>query len=92
MILYLGLPTDVYQRYESNEDNAYAPFAEVLKKARFRREGWLSRVMFSDKNRAQSAIFQLRQPMNGGYSERQEAPGAMSIRLKIGDGGSDLVE
>jgi hypothetical protein len=92
MIIYLGLPTNVYQRYETGEDDRCAAFSEVLKKARFMREGWLSRVMFSDKNKAQSAMFHLRQPSNGGYSERQEAQGGLNIRLKLGDGESDLVE
>ena len=92
MILFLGLPTDVYRQYETAEDSMDAAFSEVLKRARLRREGWLSRVMFSDKNKAQSAIFHLRQPMNGGYSEKQEAQGGMSFRLKLGDGESDLVE
>jgi hypothetical protein len=91
MILYLGLSPDVFLRYEENEDEQYAPFADILKKARLRREGWLSRVMFSDKNRAQSAIFQLRQPINGGYSDKQEMPGGLNIRLKV-NGGIDLLD
>ena len=92
MILYLKIPTDLYRQYETNENGGYAQFSEVLKKAQLKREGWLSRIMFSDKNRAQSAVFHLRQPINGGYSEKQEAQGSASVRVKIGDGESDLTE
>ena len=92
MILYLGLPTGVYMRYEAGEGRRTAAFSEVLQKARLRREGWLSRAMFSDKNKVQSAVFHLRQPSNGGYSEKQETQGGMSIRLKLGDGESELLE
>lgn len=92
MIIHLGLPSDVYQRFETNVDNKYAPYAELLKKARLRREGWLSKAMFSDKNKAQSAIFQLRQPFNGGYSDKQEDTGTLTVRLIIDGGGSDLLD
>ncbi len=92
MVLYLGLPWDTYCQYENNEDGKYAPFAEIFKNARLRREGWLSRVMFSDKNKVQSAIFHLRQSINGGYSDKQEAVSGLNIRLKIGDEDSDLLD
>lgn len=92
MIVYLDVPLDLYLKFEANEDDKYTLFSEVLKKARLKREGWLSRIMFSDKNRAQSAIFQLRQPVNGGYSDKQEDTGSMTIRLKIDGGSSDLLE
>ncbi|SHI11397.1 hypothetical protein SAMN02745823_02535 [Sporobacter termitidis DSM 10068] len=91
MIAWLGLPDDVYLRFETNEDGKYAPYAEVLKRARLRREGWLARAMFSDKNKAQSAMFQLRQPFNGGYSDKEDS-GVMTIRLKIDGGSSDLLD
>lgn len=92
MIVHLGLPMDIYLKYESDEENHYTPFADVLRAARLKREGWLSRIMFSDKNKLQSAIFQLRQPVNGGYSDRQEAGGAVSILLKISGNDSELLD
>jgi hypothetical protein len=92
MILYLGLPTAVFNLYENDEDEKNAAFSEVLRKARLKREGWLSRVMFADKNKAQSAIFQLRQPTNGSYSDRQETETGHSIRVKIDSGDPALLE
>ena len=92
MILFVGLPTDQYERLESNEDGMWTPYAEVLRKAKLRREGWLTRAMFSDKNKAQSAIFQLRQTSNGGYSDRQEAPAGLNILLKLEGGDEALLE
>lgn len=92
MILFLGLPTELHSHYENDGDIENAAYTEVLKKARLRREGWLSRAMFADKNKAQSAIFQLRQPTNGSYSDRQETETGLDIRVKIDGGDPALLE
>lgn len=82
MIIYLGLSLDTYDMYVSNPDGIYDGYAEVLKKARLRREGWLTRAMFADK-KATPAMFLLKQTCNGGYAERPVTESTLQLEIKI---------
>lgn len=92
LLLALRLPLSVCRQYEINEDGRFDPYAEIMHRARLRRETWLARAMFTDKNKVQSAIFHLKQPANGGYCDKQEETGAIRFQLTIGDGDSTLLD
>lgn len=92
LILFLherfGISTGTYRRYNENdsedEENIYREHAQILARARLRRESWLCQRMATDNKAAQGCLNNLKQPKNGGYIDRpQDSGGNATITLKI---------
>ena len=92
MIVFLmdrfGISTGTYRRYNENDseedENIYKKHAQILARARLRRESWLCTRMAGDNKAAQGCLNNLKQPKNGGYIDRpQDSGSSATITLKI---------
>ena len=70
LILHLGIPREVYEKYRDNEDGAFAGFSRVLESARLKRESIIVRGIYSAASSPSGKIFLARQPANGGLSDK----------------------
>lgn len=69
LIRFLGIKTNRLKYYKDNIDqHGYRDGFEKLKM--YREDFWTKKSL--DKNTQTSAIFHLKQPMNGGYQDKQE--------------------
>ena len=65
-------------------------YAEILEEAKLRRESYLARIMSSDNKRAQGCLNLLKQPENGGYTDRPPESNEKTLNIRvIGVGGWD---
>jgi len=70
LILHLGIPREVYEKYRDNEGGAYTRFSRVLESARLRRESIIVRGIYSAASSPSGKIFLARQVANGGLSDK----------------------
>ena len=88
---FLSVSTSTLDRYKRGE-GAYTGYDAPLKTLRQYREHRLLTMLEGDPKRAAAAIFQLKQPHNGGYVESSVGTGdqGATITLKIeGVGGAE---
>ena len=62
-------------------------YGDILEEAKLRRESYLVRIMASDNKRAQGCLNALKQPENGGYTDRPPENQEKVLKVQIGFGG-----
>lgn len=65
MLNYLDIDDDEYEAMKEDED-----YRKIFRWALRRRRSWLERAMVSDNKKANGSMNALKQPQNGGYSDR----------------------
>ena len=81
LAVYLGISVDTYDRWAKNEDSRHGKYAAVLKKA----EAMMSDLLQQRKDTM--ALFLLKQPCYGGYSDTQADKGNQVLHVKVSFGG-----
>ncbi len=81
LAVYLGISVDTYDRWAKNEDGRHGKHAAVLKKA----EAIMSDLLQQRKDTM--ALFLLKQPCYGGYTDKQADDGNQVLRIKVSFGG-----
>lgn len=82
MRLFLDVSADTVERWEKNDKGTYVGYAEVLKKAADRRQAWLIDRAFKGGCYTTAAVFMLKQPQNGGFSDRCDNQQA-NVNIKV---------
>lgn len=83
LAVYLGISVDTYDRWMKNEDSRHTKHAAVLKKA----EAMMSDLLQQRKDTM--ALFLLKQPCYGGYTDKQADDGNQVLRVKVTFGGKN---
>lgn len=100
IIKYFGISPAALEKYrlfenldgtKKNKDR-YKAFTAALKKLDLYREDATIRQVVSDPKLTSHGAFKLRQAHWGGWSDKQDAASDVTIRLKIGDGDSALLD
>lgn len=81
LAVYIGISVDTYDRWVANQDGRHAKHAAVLKKAQ---------AVMSDRLQQRKdtmALFLLKQPCYGGYSDAQADKGNQVLHVKVSFGG-----
>lgn len=91
MCLALKISKATLKKYCDPEQNENAEaFKDVLDEAAAMRESYLVRIMVTDNKRAQGCLNALKQPENGGYTDRPAESGEKTLKVQImGVGGWD---
>ena len=89
--LFLGVFDDLcYEQLQQGDSREAAACREILAKAAARRESWLIRKMTSDNKAVQGCLNALKQPLNGGYSDRPREGGEIRLTINLsGVGGEE---
>lgn len=78
---YLGVSADTLENW-MNETDKYVGYAEAIKKLLlFREHYWLTRA--DEPKQATFAIFNLKQPKNGGYSDKHEQQADINVNVTL---------
>lgn len=87
MKIALGLSDKTLSRYAEDDE-----YAEILEECIDRRESYLTRKMVTDNKLAQGCLNALKQPKNGGYTDRPVDNTEKKFVVRIeGWGGADKV-
>lgn len=78
MLIYLGIKEKTVKTYSQDED-----YKEVFEEAQLRRESYLVRRMTKDNKLAQGCLNALKQPINGGYTDRPIDSGERKIVIEL---------
>ena len=78
MLIYLGIKEKTVKTYSQDED-----YKEVFDEAQLRRESFLVRRMTKDNKLAQGCLNALKQPINGGYTDRPIDSGERKIVIEL---------
>lgn len=98
LIKYFEISPTCLEEYRThdklNDDSIekYEGFAAALKKLDLYREDATIRQVVSDPKLTSHGAFKLRQPHWGGWGDKPDAASDVSIRMKIGDGDSTLLD
>ena len=65
MLNYLDIDDEEYEEMKVHDD-----YKKIFRWAMRRRRSWLERAMVSDNKKANGSMNALKQPQNGGYSDR----------------------
>lgn len=89
--LHLGICDErVYEQWQEGDDECATACREIFAMATARRESWLVRKMTSDNKAVQGCLNALKQPQNGGYSDRPREGGEIKLTINLaGVGGED---
>lgn len=86
---FLSVSASTLDRYKAGE-GTYKGYDEPLKNLRKFREHRLLAMLEGNPKLSAAAIFQLKQPFNGGYQESQAIDNSATVTLKIeGVGGEE---
>lgn len=90
MRLYLRIRKEDVDRMLDPKNKHYEQYKEIFDTAMDRRSSWLERTMVSQPKLAQGCMNALKQPANGGYTDRPKDTGTKKITLNvIGIGGEE---
>ena len=81
LAVYIGISVDTYNRWVKNEDGRHSKHAAVLKKS----EAIMSDLLQQRKD--SMALFLLKQPCYGGYSDQQQVQATGTLHFKVTFGG-----
>ena len=86
LLLYLKISRTTYNRYMGRSSDSPAnweEYAEPLERAQLVRESYLLKRMVSDNKLAQGCLNALKQPENGGYTDRPVDSGEMKLTINL---------
>lgn len=72
MLNYINLSDDTLLNYRSKEEYIKAGYSDVIKRAENRHSAFWQQLALDNPNLQTFCIFQLKQPHNGGLSDRQQ--------------------
>ena len=84
MIVFLDISESTYERYSKDEE-----LRPIIARARADRESWLVRRMTGEPKLAQGCLNALKQPKNGGYTDRPAEDGPREFVVTIKGAGAD---
>ena len=79
MLIYLGIKEATVKNYCKTSEE----YADVFENAKLRRESFLARRMTKDNKLAQGCFNALKQPINGGYTDRPVDNGERKIVIEL---------
>lgn len=92
MLLKLDISDDTLLNYRNNKDNKYPGYSEAIKRAERRLSEFWQQFAIEHPNLQSYCIFQLKQPHNGGLSDKTEVSQDVKIQIQIGSGQDKLLE
>lgn len=98
LIKFFGISPAAFERYRSankmNSDSIHnaESYRMSFKKLELYREDATIRQIVSDSKLTSHGAFKLKQPHWGGWSDKQDAASDVTVRMKIGDGDSTLLD
>lgn len=98
LIEYFGISSEALEQYRvGDKTKAHAlqkhvGYAAALKKLDLYREDATIRQIVREPKLASHGALKLKQPHWGGWGDKQELPGDIGMRVKIGDGARELLD